>query len=236
VDRQCARRAVLATLVFAGLRIGELLALRWRDVDLPGGRLRVAEAKTDAGAGRYVDLLPILREELTLHRASSQFTAPTDLVFPATTGKPQNRNNVRNRTLARSVERANEPLEKQQLALLPEGLTPHSLRRTYISLLLAKGDEVPYVMQQVGHTDPKVTLGIYAKVMLRRDGERDRLIALADGVDWAQTGTNEADHGSASEPLAEPTNEKPGRGGSSKDGRGWVRTSDLSRVRRALSH
>jgi len=88
-------------------------------------------------------------------------------------------------------------------------------------------------MQQVGHTEPKVTLGIYAKVMLRRDGERDRLIALADGVDWAQTGTNEADDGSASEPLVEPTNEKPGRGGSSKDGRGWVRTSDLSRVRRS---
>ena len=90
-------------------------------------------------------------------------------------------------------------------------------------------------MQQVGHTDPKVTLGIYAKVMLRRDGERDHLIALAEGVDWAQAGTNEADDGLASEPLKEPTNEKPGRDGSSKDGRGWVRTSDLSRVRRALS-
>jgi len=30
-------------------------------------------------------------------------------------------------------------------------------------------------MREVGHSDPKVTLGIYAKVMLRRDGERERL-------------------------------------------------------------
>jgi integrase len=50
---------------------------------------------------------------------------------------------------------------------LPDGLTPHSLRRTFISLLLAIGEEVPYVMRQVGHADPKVTLSIYAQVMFR---------------------------------------------------------------------
>jgi hypothetical protein len=40
---------MLATLTFAGLRISELLALRWRDVDLAGGWLSVEESKTDAG-------------------------------------------------------------------------------------------------------------------------------------------------------------------------------------------
>ena len=43
------RRAMIATLTFAGLRIGELCALRWRDVDLAQGWLTVGEAKTDAG-------------------------------------------------------------------------------------------------------------------------------------------------------------------------------------------
>jgi integrase len=77
VDQKCARRPLLATLVFAGLRIGEVLALRWRDFDLAAGRLRVAEAKTDAGAGRYVDLLPALREELALHAPRPRLHAPT---------------------------------------------------------------------------------------------------------------------------------------------------------------
>jgi hypothetical protein len=36
-------------------------------------------------------------------------------------------------------------------------------------------------MRQVGHSDPKVTLGIYAQVMLRRDGEPERLRALVRG-------------------------------------------------------
>lgn len=82
------------------------------------------------------------------------------------------------RTLTGAVELANARRERAGLPGLPEGLTPHSLRRTFISLLLAIGDEVPYVMQQVGHATPQVTLGIYAKVMFRRDGERERLRRL----------------------------------------------------------
>ena len=69
------------------------------------------------------------------------------------------------------------------------GLTPHSLRRTFISLLLALGEEVPYVMRQVGHTDPKVTLSIYAQIMFRGEGERERLRALVEGSHWALLGT-----------------------------------------------
>ena len=60
-------------------------------------------------------------------------------------------------------------------------MTPHSLRRTFASVLLSLGEEVPYVMEQLGHTDPKVTLGIYARVMRRSEGDRERLRALVDG-------------------------------------------------------
>jgi len=45
VDRQIPRKAILATLTFAGLRIGELVDLRWRDVDLAAGRITVAGRK-----------------------------------------------------------------------------------------------------------------------------------------------------------------------------------------------
>jgi integrase len=57
-------------LTFAGLRISEALGLRWRDVNLAAGRLRVRQSKTDAGT-RYVDLLPMLHDELAMLKASA---------------------------------------------------------------------------------------------------------------------------------------------------------------------
>lgn len=129
--------------------------------------------------------MPVLREELSAHKARATFAGPEEHVFPTETGGRQNPSNIRNRVLARAVERANENLGARDASPLPEGLTPRSLRRTFISLLLALGEEVPYVMRQVGDADPKVTLSIYAQVMLRKDGERERLRALVEGVDWA---------------------------------------------------
>jgi hypothetical protein len=115
------------------------------------------------------------------------------------------------------------------------------LRRTFISLLLATGAEVPYVMRQVGHTDPNLTLSIYAQVMYRGEGERERLKAVVEGTDWALLGTG---HGPMNDPIAQAAGdqlsldvrETSANAEDSSDGRGWVRTSDLSRVRRALSH
>jgi integrase len=155
---------------------------------LPGAALKVNSSKTDAGI-RQVDLLPALREELSIHKARTAFAAADDFVFPTGNGRTQNPSNVRNRVLAMSVERANENLTRRERNPLPDGLTPHSLRRTFISLLLATGDEVPHVMRQVGQTDPKVTLSIYAQAMFRGKGERDRLMALVEGSDWALLGT-----------------------------------------------
>jgi len=237
VDRRATpRRAFLATLTLAGLRIGEALALRWRDVDLPAGRLRVADSKTDAGV-RLVDLLPALREELSVHKAQTRFGQADDFVFPTERGRRQDRNNARRRVVVRSVERASENLVARDRHPLPEGITPHSLRRTFISLLLATGAEVPYVMRQVGHTDPKVTLSIYAQVMYLGEGERERLKAIVEGADWALSGTG-GDFAlpEPGEQLTLEASESRSLAGDSSDGRGWVRTSDLSRVRRALSH
>ena len=54
---------MLAVLVFAGLRINELCALRWRDVDLAAGWLHTG-SKTDAGRDRVVKIRGALRDEL----------------------------------------------------------------------------------------------------------------------------------------------------------------------------
>lgn len=69
------------------------------------------------------------------------------------------------------------------LTPLPEGLTLHALRRTCASVLVALGKDPRYVMAQLGHTDPTVTLGIYAQAMTSNDDDRERLRLLVEGDD-----------------------------------------------------
>jgi site-specific recombinase XerD len=53
-------------------------------------------------------------------------------------------------------------------------VTPHTFRRTYITIMLAAGFDLPYVQDQVGHTHPSTTLGIYAQVVRRPDRDTVR--------------------------------------------------------------
>jgi integrase len=53
-------------------------------------------------------------------------------------------------------------------------ITPHALRRTNTSLLAAAGADPAWIMEQVGHTDPKLTLRIYTQVMKRKRSEEYR--------------------------------------------------------------
>jgi integrase len=183
------RRPLLATLTLAGLRISEGLDLRWRDVNLADRKLRVGvdKAKTDAGR-RVVGLTPTLQEVLSEYRTRTGFASPDDFVFPTAHGRKDNPSNVRNRFLAKAVERANGSLAE------PMGhVTPHSLRRTFISLLLATGADVPYVMAQAGHNDPKTTLGIYAQVIASGTDHGAALDGLVGAADWAPMGTGHSE-------------------------------------------
>jgi integrase len=177
------RRPLLATLTLAGLRISEALDLRWRDVNLDARRLRVATAKTDAGI-REVDLTPALQELLADYRSRSPYTQPGDLVFPTGAGKRDNPSNVRNRFLDSAAKLANAHLRAAGREPMPD-VTPHSLRRTFISLLLAAGADVPYVMAQAGHTDPKMTLGLYAKVIASKTDHGAALDGIVGTSKWA---------------------------------------------------
>ena len=87
-------------------------------------------------------------------------------------------------------------------------------------------------MVRLGQTDAAFT-----HAMRRDDGDRDRLRALVERRDWAPFGTgraNQPPNGLAAE--TPDSAESPADAAPSDDGRGWVRTSDLSRVKRALSH
>jgi integrase len=78
--RHVPRQAIIATLAFAGLRIGELTGRRWRDVDLAAGWLTVGEAKTDAGRRRAKNR-GALGDELAAVRAGSGSIDPDGFVF-----------------------------------------------------------------------------------------------------------------------------------------------------------
>jgi len=201
--RKGQRRALLAVLAFAGLRIGEALDLRWGDVNLADGKLKVRASKTAAGV-RVVNVLPVLRDELTGYRARLTDVDRGTLVFATSTGRRQSETNVRRRILAPAARIANDQLAAAELEPLPDPLTPHSLRRTYASVLAALGEPMPSVIRQLGHRDPSLTLRIYAHDAARGDAERERLRALIEGREWASTGTD-----TTRRPSPEPVQTRP---------------------------
>jgi len=178
--RHVERRVMLAVLTFAGLRIGELLALRWRDVDLATGWLTVGQSKTDAGR-RRVKLRGALRDDLAALRA--RVGRGDGLVFPTSTGRQASPENFRTRVLATAMKRANTNLAEAKSPPLPEKLTPHSLRRTFCSLLYALGEDPGTVMDEMGHTDPALALRVYRQAMRRGHDEKALLRSLVEGAE-----------------------------------------------------
>jgi integrase len=132
-------------------------------------------------------------------------------VFRTSTGRKLGATNIRRRILAKAIEQANKQLSVDESEPLPERLTPHSLRRTYASLLFAIGEAPPYVMAQMGHTTANLTLTIYARQMDRRDGEPERLKALVEGREWAAMGSGASNVGSATASVADETPRFAGR-------------------------
>jgi integrase len=163
-DRQIGRRPMIAVMVKTGLRVTELCQLRWRAVDLHHEQLIIEQAKTDAGR-RRVDLTLDVVEELNAWRALRGPIHLDEFVFATASGKARDKDNVRT-ILSRVVARVNESREARGEAPLPP-VVPHTLRRTYISLMLEAGAPLHYVMDQVGHEDSKTTLEIYAMVQKR---------------------------------------------------------------------
>jgi hypothetical protein len=128
--------------------------------------------------------------------------------------------------------------------LLPERVTPHTLRRTFASLAFMAGRDPRWVMGQIGDTDPRLTLSVYAQVMQRPRIDFELVWSLMRFSDEPDGWVNGTTIGTTSTSAASPMQsaalsqeqELQADAGDSEDGRGWFRTSDLSRVKRALSH
>ena len=194
------RRPLLATLVLAGPRIGEALDLKWSDVDLDGtgngnvvplkGReptLHIDGTKT-ANAQRTLRLAPALRDELVALRAEVGDASPQRFVFATRTGNRFSETNIRNRILRPAIEAANERLLEEGHEPIMDGITPHSLRRTFASMLAKRGEDPATMMGQLGHATAEFTFSVYAKAS---DADREAWEALWQGASGQAEGNSE---------------------------------------------
>jgi integrase len=156
-------RVLLATALFSGLRLQELLGLRWLDVGQDALHVRhqlarkgeaLMPLKTNAGK-RDVVLMPELSTLLRRHRLASRHSHPEGFVFAGAAGKALHFHNVQRRGMDETVERAKLDLGKR-------APTMHDLRHSFASLLIAQGLDVVYISRQLGHSNPATTLRVYA--------------------------------------------------------------------------
>ncbi len=198
--RYAGRAFIIRVLGYSGVRNSELCDLRIRNVRLhdPGGaRFHIPDAKTETGV-RVVEMSPDLAEAFVDHldrqRRASNPAEPDDFVVQNMRGGRISRQRIAE-IVRDAAKLATETRAGQGLPPLPR-TTPHSLRRTYISIaLLANRFDVKWVMSQVGHADSKMTLDVYAQLeqrIKREHGVRfDALIRAAeeqmhgDGIDDA---------------------------------------------------
>lgn len=161
-----------------GLRLGEVLGLRWYDFDAAEGLLYVrrqwtrhgsyGETKTHAGT-RAIPLPEDLLGELISLRLRSRFSKDTDPVFASREGTPLAHRNV----TRRGFEAARD------LAGLRSSLRFHDLRHACASRLIDAGLDPVTVAAVLGHEDPNVTLRVYAARFNRQRKDDAVRLALA---------------------------------------------------------
>jgi integrase len=183
-------RPLYMPVVFAastGVRRGELLALRWRDLNLDAGTAQIAqvveqtkekisikEPKTERSR-RTIALSPRLIQELRVHRREQAAWRlrlglgkdDRDLVFSAWDGKiwwPRS-----------FTKKFSEEVRAAKL----RHITLHGLRHTHITHLLRSGVPVHVVSERAGHANPTVTLNIYAHLL---PGQQQGAAAVFDAT------------------------------------------------------
>ena len=182
------RRVVVEILGRSGVRASELCDIKVGHVrlhDPDGARFQIPDSKTETGIREVQmspDLVAAVVEHLDRLRRIGVPTEPDDYLVPNTRGGRIARQRVA-KIVGEAAASATERVAAQGLPPLPR-VTPHSLRRTYISIaLIANNFDVKWVMGQVGHADSKMTMDVYAHLeqRVKRDHGTnfDRLLSAA---------------------------------------------------------
>jgi len=181
--------ALYVLAITTGLRQGELLGLKWEDVDLKAKTLSVRRTLSGAEGGnpvfstpktaksrRTVSLTRRALEALERHRVAQDeeraklgpLWHDTGLLFRSTTSTPVNRHNLMNRSF--------KPLLRE--AGVRE-IRFHDLRHTCATILLSKGKHPKFVQELLGHASVSITLDTYSHVLPGMDD------GLAEAMDDA---------------------------------------------------
>jgi len=154
-------RPLFFTAIFTGMRLGELLALQWSDIDWRSGTIRVRrsvwngqfqEPKT-RNAVRTIGMSPRLSTVLMEHKLDTPWSSH-DLVFCTASGDFIDQANMRHRVFEPALRAAG--IRKMRI---------HDLRHTFASLLINQGENLKYVQQQLGHASITTTVDRYGHLM-----------------------------------------------------------------------
>jgi len=158
-DASGAHRVLVLILAFCGLRWGEAIGLRVRDVEFLRRRLAVSENAVQIGArhvvgptkGRKGRSVPVPEFVLTELSALCVGKAPGDLLFPARDGGYLKRPKSDTGWFQAAVKKAKV-----------QAITPHGLRHTAASLAVSAGVNILALQRMLGHTSAKMTLDQYS--------------------------------------------------------------------------
>ena len=146
--RNLKHRAILALIYSSGLRVGELINLELRDIDI--NRLQIFVRKSKGRKDRYVmmakSLLPLINNYITTYKPQKYFAEGLESGIKYTAGSIRN-------VLRRSCKAAG----------ITKNVTPHTLRHSYATHLLENGVDLRYIQELLGHSKPETTM-IYTHV------------------------------------------------------------------------
>jgi integrase len=151
-----------------GMRLGEIRALKWSDIDFQGGFIEVCRAYTKGhfttpknGKTRRVDMsrqlgktLQALKTENKRRSLSKGWGELPELVFVNEFGNIIDEGNLRRRVFHPALAKAG--LRRIRI---------HDLRHTYASLLIQQGESLAYVRDQLGHHSIQITVDIYGHLV-----------------------------------------------------------------------
>ena len=175
-------RSIMLLLVLTGLRVGELLALRWGNIDIKAQMLRVTETVYEGHfdrpkTKRSVRTIPIGKETAEiLGRVRPALAEPTALVFATREGLALDRRNL----LRKHVKPAAKKLGLDRV-------TWHLLRHSYATMLDGVGTPVGTMQSLLGHSAPEITREIYLHAIPEEQRRAvDSVERLIFGPKWTQ--------------------------------------------------
>ena len=161
-------RAWVRLLCATGLRIDEACRTRRCDVDVIAKRLRVGQAKTDAGV-RAVQLTPDTVADIERSLQLTSERPASGPLLPTSNGTRYNRTTASSTIIKPLVAETNVVLAERNEPALREGVSAHALRKTYFTFLHESGAPPRWVADQGGHADPSTSLRIYTESLRGRE-------------------------------------------------------------------